>query len=327
MAYNKNYKSKKSSYRPKTPIVHYKEDENPWVSYMKRRVLRENNCINGIITGDPGSSKSWCMLSLAEKIEPGFKLEGNLYFKAGKMMRDINRYYNGSDAKPKKAKLWLLDEAGIDANNLKFFDAINKGLNAFFQTARHRNYIFMMTVPHFGFISKGVRTLMNVHGMAKGWDKNTGLSKITIRNKEYNGNIDKYYTKRLYVYKKGFGMIPCNESRLEAPSKKIIKQYENMKKEFTGNLFGSIADEIEAYEEKKEEKMFGKQPTPKQQEVVNLLKRGRRADEIAVLKKVNTSSIRVQMQLLRKKGYKFDPIRDKVTNRIIRYDVYDPNYE
>ena len=54
------------------------------------------------------------MLSMAQSIDPDLELNGNLFFKAGKMMREIKTYYEG---KYKKGKLWLMDEAGISINS------------------------------------------------------------------------------------------------------------------------------------------------------------------------------------------------------------------
>jgi len=40
------------------PLVYYKEQQNPWVSYAKQQTLRKNNCINLICVGAPGSGKA-----------------------------------------------------------------------------------------------------------------------------------------------------------------------------------------------------------------------------------------------------------------------------
>lgn len=290
---------------------------------MNKRVYKDNACINGIIIGDPGSGKSWSMLSIACALDPDFKLEGNLFFKAGKMMRAIKDYYTGENAKPKRGKVWLLDEAGIDVNALNYHDAINKGLNAFFQTARHRNYFFFMSVPQMNFVSKGVRTLMTTFAKANGWDKETKLTKITMRIMEYNGDIDKYYRKRLFVYD-GIKLTPCNESRLPKPPKHIIDEYEQMKKKFTGDLFESIANEIDGYEEKKQERNSGRAPTEKQLEVLELLKRGKNVWDIATIKRCSNGLVTTHMIGLKKKGYKFIGHRDDKTGRMTHYDVKEP---
>jgi hypothetical protein len=307
-----------------SPIVHQKEGINPWISYQIRQVMRRNNCINGILTGDPGSGKSFAMLSMAEAICKArgeeFKLEGNLFFKAADMMREIKRYYENPGAK--KGKLWLFDEAGIDANNLNFHDQINRGLNAFFQTARHRNYIFWMTVPHFGFVSKGVRNLMTSHFQANGWIPKENLTKIVPRVLQYNGNNDKLYRKRILIKDLNGNMGYCNEIQLPSPSKRIVKEYEKLKKEFTGDLFSEIANKIEAQEQEKESKAMGKELTDKQREIVELLKRGRTPEMIATIRGISPQAVRQAIVLIKKKGFKIKSHKDDDGNT--EYEVIEP---
>jgi len=302
------------------PLVVKKEGENPWITFQKRDVLRKNLCVNGIITGDPGKGKSWAMISMACALDPDFKLEGNLYFKAGDMMRDIQKYY--SQEHPKKGKMWLFDEAGIDANNMNFRDQINRGLNAFFQTARHRNYIFWMTVPQFNFVSKGVRTMMTAHLKADGWIAETKQTRIIPRILQYNGEIDKMYRKRLLVRNNdsgGLGM--CSKILLPAPPKHIIDEYEKMKKEFTGDLFGDIASKISREEEKKKAKVFGKELTAKQERTVSLLKLGKNVEEISKITGRNTRCIYTEMANLKKKGIKI--ISERGPDRRVNHKVID----
>jgi hypothetical protein len=164
----------------KFPVVYLTQEEwdnkiNPWAKYMKEQVLKRNNCVNLVNTGAPGTGKSWALLSLFNQIDPDFQLEGNWFFSAAKFMKAVK----SENHKP--AKLWALDEARIDLNNLNYFNELNRGLNAFFQTARHRRYIFGMTVPFLDFVSKGVRTLMTTQFRAEGWVKRKNLILCLIR--------------------------------------------------------------------------------------------------------------------------------------------------
>lgn len=230
----------------KWPSVKLIEGENPWVTYAKKRVYKDNNCINLICTGGPGTGKSWGLLSYFCSIDPDFDVNEQCFFKAKKLIRCFQF------SKNLKGKPFMFDEAGIDASSLNWQDEVNKGLKAFFQTARHRNYIFGMTVPFMSFVSKGVRTLMTVHWKAQGWTSKN-QTKIAPYVLEYNGDYDKFYWKRLLV-KVRVGLDYCNEIRLPRPPKEKEREYEKMKQEFTQNLFKTIADKIEAKEEVNEKK-------------------------------------------------------------------------
>ena len=221
------------------PTVNFKEGENPFVTYFKKQVHYKNNCINAVATGMPGSGKSWSMLYLLSKADPSFDTD-RIFFKASKMLRWIN---SGGLS---KGKAFLFDEAGIDATNLNWWDDINKGLNAFFQTARSSNYIFGMTVPFLTFISKGVRTLMNVKLKAEGWS-NDNKTIVRPHILEYNGEIDKFYRKRLLVREPG-GSSYCNKLQLPKADQHLIDEYEKMKVEFKSNLYKNVADKLTKYE-------------------------------------------------------------------------------
>jgi len=220
------------------------EGENVWVTFAKKQTSIKNNCINLVCTGGVGTGKSWALLSYFYLIDPDFDLNEQAFFKAKGLMRKFER---GGVI---KGKPFLFDESGIDANSSKWQDEINKGLNAFLQTGRHRNYIFGMTVPFMSFLSKGVRTLMNCHWRAEGWNS-LNQTRVKPFMLQYNGDMDKFYRKRLIV-KTDIGSSFCNELRLPKPPRPIVREYEKLKKEFTAELFKDIGDKIESKEDKKE---------------------------------------------------------------------------
>jgi len=295
----------------KYPLVTKVPGEKAWITYMNNQIYKKNNCINAVFTGIPGSGKSWAMLSMAEQLDPNFTLEGNWFFKAGPMMAAIKEYYFGEGADPKPGKIWCLDEGGIDLNNMSFHDAINRGLNAFFQTARHRNYIFLMSVPYLRFISKGVRTLMTTHCKAEGWTKDSETI-LVPRVMEYNGDLDKNYRKRLIVRSPKGGMSYCNKTHLPKPSARLVAEYESMKKEFTGNLFEDISASINAYEgeeKTKAAKAAGKVRLSHNQEVVfNCVKEGKSLESLEASHGLKLANSRSVLSGLRRKGFKFKPI-------------------
>lgn len=327
MARYNNWNKRTKAYgraRSKIALVHYKEGQNPWATFFEQTIKRKKGCVYGIFHGKVGTGKSYSMLSLAEQYNPDVDLNESFYFSAGKMISDIDKFYNRGSAK--LGKEWYLDEAGISVASHKHFDAVNKGLNAFMQVARHRSPVLMCTVPNFNFVSKGVRTMMNVVGETIGWSDKTNTSSISMRILDYNADLDKYYKKRLYVHKQGEGLVPCNQTTLAKPSKKILEEYEKLKKEFTSDLFGSISKEIDNYEQKQEEKAYGKEPTPKQQLILDLLKRGRVVGDIATIQSISDRMVTKQMQFLRKKGYKITAVRDETTNKASHYSVEEPVY-
>lgn len=302
-------------------IVKKKPFENPWITYMRAKVLYRNNCINGIAVGDPGSGKSWSILSMMAQINPRFKLDGNWFFKASDFMREITEYYKRNDYE--RGKIWVLDEAGVDLNNLNFYDEINRGLNIFFQTARHRNYIFFATVPFISFISAGVRKLMTTVFRAEGWnDKNQ--TKVIPRILQYNDEMDKFYKRRLLV-ETNAGTIHCNVIMVRKPPQRLVNEYEKRKAEFTGDLFELTANKIEAFERKQSEKYLGKGLTAREETILGLLKMGLLDYEIVKKLNVYKGSIVNSMEKIRHKGIELKLVKEGGIPK--KYEVIDHREE
>ena len=282
----------------KFPLVYKKDDENPWVTYAKQQVYRKNNCINLVVTGEPGSSKSWSLMSYLHACDPTFNID-RVFFKGAPFMK----FLNGEGLT--RGKAVMFDEAGVEMYSLNWQNEINRGLNALFQTMRHKNYIFGMTVPYMSFLSKGVRTLMNTKFQTMGWSTKTGNSKVLPRKLEYNSDKDKIYKKRLIVKTKK-GTSYCDFIELPAPPKELIKDYESMKKEFTTKLYDDIQESLESYEVKKKLTIYKDKPDylpPRSKLYVEGYKEGLSTDEIATKYDIDRRVVQKMRQLVEAKGY------------------------
>jgi len=230
------------------PTVILKDNEHPWVTFFRQQAIRKNKCINSVMTGMPGTGKSWGLIYLLSQADPDFDIE-RIYFRAAKMMRWIKE----GGLKPKKGIAFMFDEAGIDASNTQWWNEVNRGLNAFFQTSRSSNYIFGMTVPFLTLVSKGVRNLMNVRFYAGGYtDTHTIFNRAFTT--EWNDEKDKTYKKRLFVRRKGIDNAFCSQVRLPQAERKLLKEYEKIKEEFKDELLEDIEDNLKAHEIKQQEK-------------------------------------------------------------------------
>lgn len=297
------------------PIVKFKKGENVWVSYARKMVFRRNNCLNLVVTGSPGSGKSWALLSYFSLLDPDFRIDNNFFFRARHL---IGALKSGSF---KAGTIWGYDEAGIDANNLKYFDIVNQGLNALFQTVRHRNYIFGLSLPFLNMLSKGVRTLMTAQWECEGWIKKTSKTRLKPYILQYNGDLDKFYRKRLVVVKGG-DISFCNKILLPKPPKRLVLEYEKVKKEFTQDLYNDIHRKIVAFDEKEkglQERVF---LTDKEEVVLSFLKEGLTAPEIVGKVGGTLRNVYSTMQRISSKGVVIKGLKGS-DNKILRYEVID----
>lgn len=289
------------------PSINLIEGEHPFVTYFKRQTWKKNNCINAVATGMPGSGKSWGMLYLLSEADPTFDIE-RVFFKGSKFIRYVDK------GNLKRGKAWMFDEIGIDASNKAWWNEINRALNSFYQTGRSDNYIGGVTVPFLSELSKGVRTYMNVRFEADGWssDNYTNMRGYII---EYNGDLDKFYRKRLLVKTKE-GSNYCNQIKLPKAAQQLINDYEKMKNEFKVDLYRELGDNLEKYEAKKAGKPL--ELTEAEKQVLDCSREGLTDDDGRIQLNIKLDRYRELKKSCRRKNHDTKPIKDnkKSTNSL-----------
>jgi len=294
---------KKTNMKVKFPLVVKKEGESSWTTYLKRETMVRNNSINLIVTGKTGSGKSWSVLSQCCKIDLDFDVNEQCFFHPKKLLR----YF--ASGKIVKGKPFIFDEAGVKSSAQEWWSDVNKGLSAFFQTSRSSNPICCLTVPYIDMVSKGVRTLMNCHWRAVGYSKREGKSHVLPYVMEYNGEMSKFYRKRL-LYRYNGRTHRCSMLKLSKPPTNKVRIYEKMKEEMKTKLYEQLADKMEAYE-RKESAKGGMIITEKQEQVIEMIREGKNQEGMALELGCTRQNISNKIRALRDKGIKITPCIDK----------------
>lgn len=291
--------------------VRAQPDERAWVTYIKAKVTEQNQSFPTLVVGQTGSGKSWSTLRLCEEIEPDFKLEGNWFFRAGEFFKEFSNFYKD---KRQKAKIWVLDEAGVDFASDEWQSKINKVFAKVFSTARFRNYIFFGTVPFTDFISKKIRKLMQYRFTAN-YTQNIGgkvRGILVPRCLQWSERKEDFYYHRLVKIMPNGEESDINRLLMKKPSKKIREQYEKIRAEFSDDLNEELLQELDD--------MTPKKVLPEQYtKVVQGVKDGKTGQEQAEELKVSHQRIREIKMMLRKRGYDFTYNKDG--NRIYNPDT------
>jgi len=217
-----------------------------FVQYIQQRIKNNKNFLCAI-TGQTGSGKSWSALSLAPQIDPNFSIE-NVCFTATEFMHLVN----GKSKKLQTGAVILWDEMQVTMSNLEFQSIQAKLINYVLQTFRHRNFVLIVTTPHFNFLNAGARRLF--HCRTETISINRRLARCTLKPLmlQTNQNDGKVYQKYLRVKVKG-RVKPLKRLRVLSPPKDLIVQYEAKKKAFTDKLNADISRDLEKLEGKKAE--------------------------------------------------------------------------
>lgn len=280
-------------------------------SYILQRVERNKNFI-ACITGQTGSGKSWTALKMGEALDPEFNIL-NVCFSPKEFMNLIN----GVTKKLKKGSVIVYDEVQVSMSHLEYQSIQAKMLNYVLQTFRHKNFILLMTSPHFYFINASVRKLFHSRMETMKIDqdnKQVILKPFLLQVNQHKGDV---YRKYLRVSTER-GVAPLKTIRVGKPSDELIKAYEDKKTAFTTDLNKNIAKDLERLEEKKKDKI---RLTVKQEELLEELRSGKLLPEIAEQSGVSTTSLYVRLESIRKKGIDVKAIKDSNTNKVLRYEV------
>ena len=141
---------------------------------------------------------------------------------------------------------------------------------------------------------------MNCRVNAEGYDQKNNLTFATVHHVEYNGDLDKFYRKRLLVITEK-GSQYCDKVVLPKADRCLIAAYEKKKKEFKRQLYKKLGDGLE----KHESKALGEpQPlNPEEQMVKDLLEQGYTALEGADKMGITVDMFRNRKQMIKKKNH------------------------
>lgn len=274
-----------------TDMVFKREKQYSWIRYIDLRI-RQNKNFLGFISGQTGSGKSYCALSLAEMIDPEFSVE-RCIFSGKELMQLINSDKLG------KGNVIIWDEAGIDLSNRSWQSTTNKLLNFLLQTFRHRNFILIFTSPYIDFVDNNTRKLFHAEFKTQSIDFKDKVTKIKPQLIQYNSRLGKFYYKYLRVVTGQGDVVPIESWKIPIPSKELIEAYERKKNKFTAELNKNISFELE-----KEENKDKKPLTELQEKILECWEKGiLKQKEIGKQLGKEQPQIAVNEKYMLKKGY------------------------
>ncbi len=214
-------------------------------SYVLQRIARNKNFI-ACITGPTGSGKSYSALKEGEILDPNFSID-NVVFSPEQFMDIIN----GKTKKLKRGSVIVYDEAQVTMAALDFQTLASKLINSCLQTFRFMGFILIMTSPHFKFLNASCRKLFHSRIETVSIDvkeKTCKLKPFLLQTNQESGDI---YHKYLRVWVRGKGVAPLKSLKVSLPSKKLIKDYEVKRQQFSIELNESIARDLEKLRQSK----------------------------------------------------------------------------
>lgn len=247
-----------------------------YCKFVRDRVMKQNKNFLCCIIGATGTGKSYCGITLGEKLDPAFSVD-NIVFSQDELLDLLN------SGNLKRGSVILYDEIGVTQNARNWYSQTNKMLNAILCTFRHLNLIVFFTVPSITFVDKQARMLF--HGIieTKKIYHKLKVSNVKAYFIRYSQHTGKIYNTFLGAYYKGKG-IKLKNIEVPLASKPLVKAYEKKRFEFASKLYSiKIKDKAEAVTPAK--------PMTKKDQILELLREGKKIVEVTRILKVSRSYV------------------------------------
>lgn len=201
------------------------------VEFIYNRLHKLNKNYIACFEGEPGSGKSLSAISLAASVDEDFQVD-QVAFTPLEFVRLIKKF----DSPGNKGRFIIYEEAGVTADNRTWQTPINRFLAYIAQTFRYTNLGVIFTVPHFGFIDKKLRLLLQ----ALVWMRHIDYEK-KVAYADYNVvKVDKFgnfWLEPFIARPPGRRPVELNPVGFALPPKDLMEEYEERKQAFTGRLW------------------------------------------------------------------------------------------
>jgi DNA-binding CsgD family transcriptional regulator len=271
--------------------------------------IRNNKNVITVTTGTTGSGKSMMDLRRAEltyrkRFKEEFPVDKNCCFSIAELMRRI------SSGDLRKGEILILEEAGFNAGSQDWQSKTTKMFNYLLQTFRSMNVCLYMNLPVLSMLAKQARQLVHMHLETTGIDFEREQCRIKALAHQLNQQTGKSYWKFLRVKYKG-KVKAIERMSFSLPDEKLRNKYEAKKSKFLYDMTSEFAEELEAKERAKLQKIERDGLTDKQRIVLNYLLEGKSRKEIAKLREVSVQAIGDTVKALKKKGYETKPKKNQ----------------
>ena len=158
------------------------------------------------------------------------------------------------------------------------------------------NLCVIFTTPTFEYIDKSIRVLFHVLIETVRIDYDRNLSVCKVKQNNYNPTFGKPYQQ--YFWEKGVKKERINISK---PTKKMIKEYEDLKKEFSAQLRADVEADVTLAKNKE---------------------RHNRLTDKEIMRMIKEEQIPLEAYTLQ---FKFDIGKDRAYRIINNYEKFSPN--
>lgn len=310
-------KSKKGRGRVKfkREFVRLKEGEASFVTYIKKRIARNQHFVAVVHggMGGSGTGKTWTAASIAHQLDPNFD-ESQVINSSQELMSLVN------SGKLKRGSVILADEAQIWMSSRNWQSKISKLMNFLFSTCRHEGWIMLFTTPFSDFVDSSLRKMFHAQLECVAIDYNNKCVKVKPQLIQYYPKLSKFYYPRLIVQGKG-RMAPLTFWSVPKPPPHIIVPIEHKTIEFKRGVAKDVEKVMENETRGKSDILrevitLSKPPTEFQERMIAAAKKGIiKTGEIAEELNAKSGKVSSNKKFLRNRGIFLEKIAKSAISR------------
>lgn len=232
-------------------------------------VFRDNRNVIILVTGEPGSGKSYVSLKLGELLDPRFfknpfegeiknvqEAEEHLAKRIKFRPEDFTELLAKGSQKLYKGAVVIMEEVGVQISADEFQTFMVRAINKIFQLFRFMHIIVIMTVPQLDYVAKKSRSRIQYHVQAFKWRymPNGKTANITKTHRVvWNERQDKFYRYRLI--EGGNYLQPYYFTK--AVSELMIKGYESLARSYKKEYIQEIDADVSLQKKRARQKRLG----------------------------------------------------------------------
>jgi len=268
--------------------------------WFDNRLLKRNQNVLIVTTGGTGSGKSYCNLRIVElwykkRWKRNYPID-NICFSISDVIKRLN------SGKLRRGELLIFEEAGVNLGSLDFQNKVSKLFTYVLQSFRSMNIGILFNLPHIQMLNKTARMLVHAHFETAGIERGKKMIRIKPLFHQVNQYDGKIYRKYMKIRLEGRN-TKVKKFWFGLPTKKLREAYEKQKHKFLSNFTEEFEKKLNEAEKDKQRKMWRRNLTNSQMELLEMAQKGMSVKEIAEERGVSKTSIYESLGAIRKKGY------------------------
>lgn len=221
---------------------------NPIYRYCWNKCREQNSNVNGVFVGKPGSGKSYACLRMAYDLDvstngkPRFNVDEQLFFEISDFVKAI------TSGKYPKGSVFIVEEAGIQANARNWYSDLNKIISYVMQSFRKFNYITFLNLPSMNALDKQLHPLFHFTCQMSGINERKNVSNGRIKFIDYNSLTGDTYPKYFRYYDED-NYLKVKKIEFDLPPKDMCEQYDARAKKVLNRWYSTYIEQAELYKD------------------------------------------------------------------------------